>query len=111
MSGDDLNSSIIQSALRKREYKQLLEIGGRTAENCDTNSVVENLSALKQLLVKSNELIGQGDLADRVGQSAEVVLDAQVSGRFHTHEEIYFYKYAPILKTQFDFRCANWLVI
>lgn len=78
MSGDDLNNSLIQSALRRREYKQLLEIGGRTAENCDTNSVVENLSALKQLLVKSNELIGQGDLADRVGQSAEVVLDAQV---------------------------------
>lgn len=109
MSGDDLNSSIIQSALRKREYKQLLEIGGRTAENCDTNSVVENLSALKQLLVKSNELIGQGDLADRVGQSAEVVLDAQVSDRFHTYEEINTHQ--EILKTQFDFRCANWLVI
>lgn len=107
--GDDLNSSLIQSALRKREYKQLLELGGHTAENCDTNSVVENLSALKQLLVKSNELLGQGDLADRVGQSAEVVLDAQVSDRFHTYEEINTHQ--EILKTQFDFRCANWLVI
>lgn len=80
MSGDgvDLNSSHLQSAVRKREYKNLLEIGGQTAENVDNNSVADNLIALKELLLRSNELAGQGSIADRIGQSAEVVLDAQV---------------------------------
>lgn len=82
MSGDDLNSSQIQSAVRKREYKHLLEIGGHAAENVDSNSVVDNLSALKNLLIKSNALVEQGNLTDRVGQSAEVVLDAQVKLQF-----------------------------
>lgn len=74
----DLNTSQFQSAVRKKEYKHLLEVGGQAAENVDTNSVVDNLQALKKLLIKSNELIGQGTLTDRIGQSAEVVLDAQV---------------------------------
>lgn len=80
MSGDgaDLNSSHLQSAYRKREYKNLLEIGGQTAENVDNNSIADNLIALKDLLLRSNELVGQGTLSDRIGQSAEVVLDAQV---------------------------------
>lgn len=79
MSGEsDLNSSILQCAVRKREYKHLLEIGGQAAENVDNNSVADNLIALKDLLIRSNELAEQGTLADRVGQSAEVVLDAQV---------------------------------
>lgn len=76
--GSDLNQSLLQSAVRKKEYKHLLELGGQAAENVDLNSVADNLIALKDLLTKSNELIGQGVLTDRVGQSAEVVLDAQV---------------------------------
>lgn len=81
MSGDgvDLNSSHLQSARRKQEYKNLLEIGGQTAENVDNNSVADNLIALRELLAKSNDLAQQGTIADRIGQSAEVVLDAQVS--------------------------------
>lgn len=75
----DLNTSLKQSAVRKREYKHLLDQGGQFAENVDNNSVADNLNALKGLLVKSNELISQGNLRDRIGQSAEVVLDAQVS--------------------------------
>lgn len=75
----ELNSSVLQSAVRKKEYKHLLEVGALTAENIDNTSVVDNLIALKDLLVKSNELIGQGSLTDRIGQSAEVVLDAQVN--------------------------------
>lgn len=75
----DLNSSLLQSAVRKKEYKSLLEIGGHAAENVDNYSVADNLIALKDLLTKSNELNGQGVLTDRIGQSAEVVLDAQVS--------------------------------
>lgn len=75
----DLNSSLVQSAARKKEYKQLLEIGGQVAENVDNNSVADNLMALTDLLRKSNVLNAQGKLTDRIGQSAEVVLDAQVS--------------------------------
>lgn len=76
--GVDLNSSHVQSAYRKREYKNLLEIGGQTAENVDNNSVADNLTALRDLMLKSNQLVAQGTLLDRIGQSAEVVLDAQV---------------------------------
>lgn len=84
MSGDsnDSNNSYLQSAVRKKEYKHLLEIGGETAENVDNNSVVDNFIALKDLITKSNALIGQGTLSDRIGQSAEVVLDAQVNVYF-----------------------------
>ncbi|XP_055317108.1 EP300-interacting inhibitor of differentiation 3-like [Sitodiplosis mosellana] len=79
MSGEsDLNSSLLQSAVRKREYKHLLELGGQAAENVDNKSVADNLTTLKDLLTRSNELAGQGSLSDRIGQSAEVVLDAQV---------------------------------
>lgn len=81
MSGDgvDLNSSQLQSAVRKREYKNLLDLGGQTAENVDNNSVADNLLALRDLLIKSNALAQQGTVSDRIGQSAEVVLDAQVT--------------------------------
>lgn len=77
-SESDLNTSLFQSAVRKREYKHLLEIGGQAAENVDNQSVADNLIALKDILTRSNELIGQGQVYDRIGQSAEVVLDAQV---------------------------------
>lgn len=81
MSSEDseLNNSLVQSATRKKEYKQILEAGSHTAENVDNISVVDNFIALRDLLTKANDLIGQGNLTDRVGQSAEVVLDAQVN--------------------------------
>lgn len=79
MSGEDLNASLRESAIRKIEYKHLLEVGGQAAENVETNSIYENLSALKTLLTKSNELVSQGKVTDRAGQSSEVVLDAQVN--------------------------------
>lgn len=48
MSGEsNLNSSLLQSAVRKREYKNLLEIGGQAAENVDNKSVADNLNTLK----------------------------------------------------------------
>lgn len=75
----DLNSSALQCALRKREYKNLLDIGGRTAENVENNSIADNLIALKDVLSKANALVNQGKLLDRIGQSSEVVLDAQVT--------------------------------
>lgn len=84
---NDLNTSLFQSAVRKREYKHLLEIGGQAAENVDMNSVADNLIALKDLLTRSNELIGQGRIDDRIGQSAEVVLDAQVRYYLNTNTE------------------------
>lgn len=84
---NDLNTSLFQSAVRKREYKHLLEIGGQAAENVDMHSVADNLIALKDLLTRSNELIGQGRIDDRIGQSAEVVLDAQVRYYLNTNTE------------------------
>lgn len=49
------------------------------SENVDNKSVADNLIALKDLITRSNALAGQGTLSDRIGQSAEVVLDAQVN--------------------------------
>lgn len=106
MSGEDLNTSQIQSAVRKREYKNLLEIGGQAADNVDSNSVVENLSVLKDLLIKSNELVGQGNLTDRVGQSAEVVLDAQVKFLYSSN-----YTQHRDMLNKIAFRCVSWPVI
>ncbi|XP_055307744.1 EP300-interacting inhibitor of differentiation 3-like isoform X2 [Sitodiplosis mosellana] len=86
MSGEnDLNSSLLQSAVRKREYKHLLELGGQAAENLDNKSIADNLTTLKDLLTRSNELAGQGSLSDRIGQSAEVVLDAQIESVLDEH--------------------------
>lgn len=105
----ELNTSVLQSAVRKKEYKHLLEIGGQTAENVDNISTVDNFIALRDLLMKSNELIGQGTLTDRIGQSAEVVLDAQVHFPFHFHNIansrlFLFFQHNLV-------RFANWLVI
>lgn len=86
----DLNNSLVQSAARKKEYKQLLEAGGQTAENVDNISVVDNFLALRDLLIKANDLVGQGTLTDRVGQSAEVVLDAQVNSLIGSYLSLNF---------------------
>lgn len=83
MSGEEneLNRTQYESAIRKREYKHLLDVGGAAMENIEANSVADNFATLKDLLIKSNELSDQGTLMDRVGQTAEVVLDAQVNVR------------------------------
>lgn len=76
---EDLNISFKESAIRKEQYKQLLEKGGRAIEEHETKSLAENISSLLELVRKSDELIKQGKVSDRVGQTAEVVLDAQVN--------------------------------
>lgn len=69
----------LESEARKHEYKQLLEIGSRAMENSENNTIAENMEMLTDLVCKSDQLIATGSIEDRVGQSSEVVLDAQVS--------------------------------
>lgn len=75
---NSLNTSLSESDQRKQKYKDLLDIGGEAAKNQENNSVVDNLEVLTNLIIKSNDLLNQGTIRDRVGQSSEVVLDAQV---------------------------------
>lgn len=90
---DDANSSFTQSAARKKEYKHLLEVGGEAANNVDNKTIAENFIALRDLVTESNKLARQGQLADRIGQSAEVVLDAQVSEFSIDRTNFHFYRH------------------
>lgn len=75
---NSLNTSLSESDQRKQKYKDLLEIGGESVKNQENKSVVDNLEVLTNLIIKSNDLLNQGTIRDRVGQSSEVVLDVQV---------------------------------
>lgn len=73
----DPTEAKLASEARKQKYKQLLDIGARAMENSENSSVAENLDVLTDLVLQSTELINSGNIDDRVGQSSEVVLDAQ----------------------------------
>lgn len=75
---NSLNTSLSESEQRKQKYKDLLEIGVEGVKNQENSSVVDNFELLTNLILQSNELLEQGNIQDRVGQSSEVVLD--VSG-------------------------------
>lgn len=71
------------SAVRKEKYKKLLEQGGQVAEESDANTIIHNLAMVTSLVKASNELVQEGKTVDRLGQTAEVVLDAQVKYNLH----------------------------
>lgn len=74
-SNGNRNVSFSASAQRKQKYKDLLEIGGEAAKNQESNSVVDNLTIVTDLITQSDDLFKQGD---NNGVSSESVLDAQV---------------------------------
>lgn len=74
----DPTEAKLASEVRKQKYKYLLDVGARAMENSENSSVAENLEVLTDLVMQSTELITSGKIDDRVGQSSEVVLDAQV---------------------------------
>lgn len=71
------------SAIRKEKYKKILEQGGQVAEESDANTIIHNLAMVTSLVKASNELVQEGKTVDRLGQTAEVVLDAQVKYNLH----------------------------
>lgn len=80
MADDDVfNQTFVESELRKQRYKELLDMGSEVIGTVDTNSITENIEALTHLVLQSNELINEGETIDRIGRSAEIVLDAQVN--------------------------------
>lgn len=78
MASQDPNRAAIESKVRKDKYKKILERGAKAAEECDTNTLVQNIQQLSDMILESNQLLLEGALSDRVGQSAEVLLDIQV---------------------------------
>lgn len=67
------------SCVRKEKYKQILEQGSRIAEESDAHTVISNLEMVTDLIKASNALIAEGKTSDRIGNTSEVVLDAQVN--------------------------------
>lgn len=78
MSSQDPNRTLSESAIRKEKYKKLLDEGHRATEDCESSSIIENIEAISNMAIKSNALATEGNISDRVGQTAELVLDAQV---------------------------------
>lgn len=78
MASQDPNRTLVESAIRKEKYKKILDLGTRAADECDSNSVVQNIENLSRMVIESNQLICEGNMSDRIGQTAEVVLDVQV---------------------------------
>lgn len=68
-----------ESIKRKSALKKIIDEGGRLAEVADNCSVIQNLANITRLMNDANEVAKQGKLSDRIGQNAEVVLDAQVN--------------------------------
>lgn len=68
----------LESEARKTEYKKLIEAGAQAMQAAENSSLATNIDVLTDLVERSNELITKGTVEDRVGQSSEVVLDAQV---------------------------------
>lgn len=69
----------IASLIRRAKYKQILQKGGKLAENSDGQNIAHNLLMVTSLMQESNILVQQGKMSDRIGQNSEVVLDAQVN--------------------------------
>lgn len=70
---ENSGTSQMQSVNRKIEYKRLLEVGGHIAENAEISSTAEIVSAVEDLVTKTNVLYNQGK-----DQAPEALLDAQV---------------------------------
>lgn len=75
---DPVIKTKLESEARKTEYKKLLVKGTEAMEANENSSVATNLEVLTELVETSNDLLSKGTIDDRVGQSSEVVLDAQV---------------------------------
>lgn len=82
MSGNDKQRRAA-SNIRKIKYKKILDQAAEIAENNEAESVLENLHKVKCLLKASNKLMEEGNIEDRLGQTSEVVLDAQVLKMSH----------------------------
>lgn len=72
-------SKRLESLRRKQQYREILERGNAAAELSEGQSAIENLNIVESLLVDSNKLISEGNVADRIGYTTEVLMDVQVT--------------------------------
>lgn len=80
------------SSLRKAKLKSLIDKGGKLAEEADSRTVIQNLISVTRLIEESNVVAASGKLSDRIGQTSEVVLDAQVTNlNFPFRQSVYLF--------------------
>lgn len=73
----------VSCQLRKERYKQLLDDGCVIGENAETADVISTLRNVQHILLQSDKIVADGDLKDRVDNTSEVVMDAQVMKMSH----------------------------
>lgn len=69
--------------VRKERYKRLLDDGSAIGESAETGDVFRTLNNLQDILQQSNTLVSDGDFRERMEDTSEVVLDAQVVKMSH----------------------------
>ncbi|XP_055912965.1 EP300-interacting inhibitor of differentiation 3 [Eupeodes corollae] len=74
----ELNSSGSGPTDRKIRLKNLLDKGNAIGSNAEAEDTVETISALKQIIIESDEIIGEGNVGDRTEHTTEIVMDAQL---------------------------------
>lgn len=69
--------------VRKMRYKRLLDDGSLIGESAESDDVFKTLQTLQGILQQSNSLVTTGDLRERIEDTSEMVLDAQVLKMSH----------------------------
>ncbi|XP_055843393.1 EP300-interacting inhibitor of differentiation 3 [Episyrphus balteatus] len=63
---------------RKIRLKNLLDKGSAIGGNVESEGTVDTISAIKNIIVESDEIIDEGNVGDRAEHTTEVVMDAQL---------------------------------
>lgn len=75
----------LDSQRRKQKCKEILERGTCAAQESEGHSIAEKFNIIEGLLTDSNQLIQEGNIADRIGHTIEVRMDIQVTNGFHIY--------------------------
>lgn len=81
---------------RKIRLKNLLDKGSVIGGNVEVESTVDTISAIKDIIAASDEIIEEGNVGERAEHTAEVVMDAQILKMSHQNV-------AKILEASTDF--------
>jgi DNA-binding transcriptional regulator YhcF (GntR family) len=79
----ETNNSRKQSAIRRTKYKELLEFGSTVESTAENDGAINTLKRISKIVKKSDELNAEGRYQDRVENTTEVVMDAQVMKMTH----------------------------
>lgn len=68
---------------RKERYKLLLDEGSLIGENAETADALRTMRSVQMILEQSNSIVSDGNVRDRIENTSEVVMDAQVMKMSH----------------------------